>query len=495
MGYDGEQLYMLPRAARALETGYNVFTMDMVQGHYLGTRRASQEQRVFKYARKGYGIRILPSYLDALKTVDIEELPPRNWYSHQPKHLNIEKQVEKARDFFDRVFRTYLTWSRGGRNLQRTYVYRKTFTGTSKVIRTMEQKSCNVPIFTHALLDTVAQLLNEPLARSCLTGFELFYRHVGLFEAEAAGKCVIEPSVWASTTYEEVYYSSTYSDLPNYVWDETFRIKTFKKQLDRFNEDQTERTIRGWEISGGEIKEVGKEPLVRRIVHGTTVEEVFEQDLQMMVWMPEDFVVFAREMVAQVAKKCDMEPQNNFINEFWRLPNVKKKHSDRVLYEVKIDTMVMWQQVDRRLDEIFELIWSFMFSNDRMQMEEDARFCLLELQISRRALRSKAENEFLDFALWVARDPGPIAGEDYGGMSRGFWGHALYDAEDPYEGEYVDEDEDDEYDHFLESRMYDRWVGYMLGGGLMGFGGFKMGWDGNDDDDDEYGDDAHGEEH
>ncbi|KAG8774693.1 hypothetical protein FRC16_005019 [Serendipita sp. 398] len=240
---------------------------------------------------------------------------------------------------------------------------------------------------------------------------------------------------------------------------------------------------------------VGKEPLVRRIVHGTTVEEVFEQDLQMMVWMPEDFVVFAREMVAQVAKKCDMEPQNNFINEFWRLPNVKKKHSDRVLYEVKIDTMVMWQQVDRRLDEIFELIWSFMFSNDRMQMEEDARFCLLELQISRRALRSKAENEFLDFALWVARDPGPIAGEDYGGMSRGFWGHALYDAEDPYEGEYVDEDEDDEYDHFLESRMYDRWVGYMLGGGLMGFGGFKMGWDGNDDDDDEYGDDAHGEEH
>lgn len=60
MGFDGEKLWMLPRAARALESanstinqlyidiiiaGYNVFTMDMVQGHYLGTRRASQEQR------------------------------------------------------------------------------------------------------------------------------------------------------------------------------------------------------------------------------------------------------------------------------------------------------------------------------------------------------------------------------------------------------------------------------------------------------------------
>ncbi|KAG8834292.1 hypothetical protein FRC20_007488 [Serendipita sp. 405] len=106
MGYDGKQLYMLPRAARALETGYNIFTMDMVQGHYLGTRRASQEQRVFKYARKGYGIRILPSYLAALKTVDVNTLPPRDRHPHKPEHLDIENQVKKARDYFDRVFQT-----------------------------------------------------------------------------------------------------------------------------------------------------------------------------------------------------------------------------------------------------------------------------------------------------------------------------------------------------------------------------------------------------
>jgi hypothetical protein len=60
MGFDGENMFMLPRAARALESeytyyfvtleltyvaGYSVFTMDMIQGHYLGTRRATQEQR------------------------------------------------------------------------------------------------------------------------------------------------------------------------------------------------------------------------------------------------------------------------------------------------------------------------------------------------------------------------------------------------------------------------------------------------------------------
>jgi hypothetical protein len=64
MGFDGKNVYMLPRAARALESmflyhitlfllmriaGYNVFTMDMIQGHYLGTRRATQEQRYVVY--------------------------------------------------------------------------------------------------------------------------------------------------------------------------------------------------------------------------------------------------------------------------------------------------------------------------------------------------------------------------------------------------------------------------------------------------------------
>ncbi|KAJ6616500.1 hypothetical protein B0H10DRAFT_2037383 [Mycena sp. CBHHK59/15] len=52
MGWDGSELWMLPRAARALETGYNVFTMDLVLGHYLCARRESELKRVFKYADK-----------------------------------------------------------------------------------------------------------------------------------------------------------------------------------------------------------------------------------------------------------------------------------------------------------------------------------------------------------------------------------------------------------------------------------------------------------
>ncbi|KAJ7900892.1 hypothetical protein B0H13DRAFT_2336309 [Mycena leptocephala] len=35
MGWDGTNVWMLPRAARALETGSNVFTMSVIHGHYL----------------------------------------------------------------------------------------------------------------------------------------------------------------------------------------------------------------------------------------------------------------------------------------------------------------------------------------------------------------------------------------------------------------------------------------------------------------------------
>ena len=67
IGFDGKQVLMLPRCARAIETGYSVFTMDLVWGHYLGDRKATRETRVLKYADKGFGLRILPSYANSLE--------------------------------------------------------------------------------------------------------------------------------------------------------------------------------------------------------------------------------------------------------------------------------------------------------------------------------------------------------------------------------------------------------------------------------------------
>ena len=73
IGFDGTQAMMLPRCARAIETGYSIFTMDLVWGHYLGNRRATRESRVFKYADRGFGLRILPCYVQSLESFPIDE--------------------------------------------------------------------------------------------------------------------------------------------------------------------------------------------------------------------------------------------------------------------------------------------------------------------------------------------------------------------------------------------------------------------------------------
>jgi len=73
IGFDGSRVLMLPRFARAVETGYSVFTMDLIWGHHLGDRRATQEKRVFKYADRGFGLRILPSYAKSLEEDSLDK--------------------------------------------------------------------------------------------------------------------------------------------------------------------------------------------------------------------------------------------------------------------------------------------------------------------------------------------------------------------------------------------------------------------------------------
>jgi hypothetical protein len=62
-----------------------------------------------------------------------------------------------------------------------------------------------------------------------------------------------------------------------------------------------------------------------------------------------------------------------------------------------------------------------MHSNSIMSRPEEEKTMLLKRQLSRRALRRKPEDEYEDFAAWIQRDPGRIAGYEYGGLGQGFW--------------------------------------------------------------------------
>jgi hypothetical protein len=148
----------------------------------------------------------LKSYTDSLKKINRDELLPETGKQH-PGHmprvptppgdpLDMDAKVAKARDYFDRLFKVYMSWSDNGRNLRPHFIGNWTYSRRNEDPRPIPDK----PVFTHALLDTRDQKTSEPLRRSCLTGFELFYRHVALWEAEQDGKLRIRTDVWASTT-------------------------------------------------------------------------------------------------------------------------------------------------------------------------------------------------------------------------------------------------------------------------------------------------------
>lgn len=52
--------------------------MDLIFGHPLADRRATQEIRLFKYADRGFGLRILPSYVKSLEEDNLEKYFPNS---------------------------------------------------------------------------------------------------------------------------------------------------------------------------------------------------------------------------------------------------------------------------------------------------------------------------------------------------------------------------------------------------------------------------------
>ena len=85
--FDGEEVLMLPRCARAIETGYCVFVMDLIWGHPPSQRRPTRDWRIYGYADRGFGLRILPCYVKSLETMakqKIEELVSSDASSPKP---------------------------------------------------------------------------------------------------------------------------------------------------------------------------------------------------------------------------------------------------------------------------------------------------------------------------------------------------------------------------------------------------------------------------
>ncbi|KAJ6505774.1 hypothetical protein C8R47DRAFT_1315955 [Mycena vitilis] len=387
MGWDGSEVWMLPRAARALETGFNIFTMDLIQGHYLSERRATQEQRVFKYANKvpclltypkGYGIRILPSYIASL---------------------------EESKTKLDGISRDEVLFP-----LDMDMIATASRLWTKKVMNTVLEYNPK-KIVSHLDLENKHQLSAEPGGRSCLTGFTLFMRHVALWDMEQSGAVTINETDWASTDYGDAPESVlSYDDTPKYEWGPTFNIPDFTHALDTFNMRQIVEWLTESFMEDHDLEEDGDEfKAAKRITHGTTVAAILNRahDVVMPVLLPCNFAAFANKLVGEAQAAAGLKVSKI-------LTPAVKAHKHLVVSSESTDTTegiflwrigreLMWQQLNRKIDEVFEALYAFYRVNDRTMGEwQEAR---LMTQLSKRAIRSTVDDEFDAFARWVGRRP------------------------------------------------------------------------------------------
>ncbi|KAJ7205208.1 hypothetical protein GGX14DRAFT_645057 [Mycena pura] len=384
IGWDGSNVWMLPRAARALETGFNVFTMNLIQGHYLSERRATQEQRVFKYANRGYGIRILPSYVTSLveSQANIDSIAR----GERLVKLDMDTIAETARNF-----------------------------------------TKNAPCSSHKALDQGGdQVSTEPQGRSCLSGFSVFMRHVALWEMERRGEVKLRDQEWAATTYSDEFGNLSYDDTPRYAWDEHFNLKAFTSHIDRFNADQ----ITNWLDSSGRYDNDGQLGDVKvgysghsilpppglknaqRISYAPEAEGVLcaAKDVRMPVLLPANFAAFANDLVRKALADAGL-PVEPILAPVNAAPEARApadaQDATLRLFIWCIPTALLWQQLDRRIDEVAEALYAFYRIHDRFSRKGGDRMTQLRLvtQLSKRAITTEVEDEYAAFARWIGRKP------------------------------------------------------------------------------------------
>ncbi|KAJ7148260.1 hypothetical protein C8R46DRAFT_917089 [Mycena filopes] len=358
IGWDGSNVWMLPRAARALETGYNTFTMNLVQGHYLSERRASQPRRLFKYAARGYGIRFLPSYIDSLSrfSLSAEKMAP----------LDINELTKEAR-----------LWTRN------RYIFVSVELGLNRFLR-----SDLVPD---------GQSHSRPLS-----SFTSLMRHVEFWEM---GQCMMVVTYFHSMLI--FTYSITTSPNPSqYPWDEHFSPAGLKSHIVQSNiGDIDEWLAVDFEARLQLHGVVGGDALIgaQRLTSASNAKDLLrdDNDVRMPILLPVDFAVYVNELVGKAQTDISLPAATVLepVVETFDLSLKNDAGQREGLFWWTIGSQLMWQQLDRRIDEAFEVLYAFRRANK--DLEAAVQVERLKVELSSRAVSITPSNELDAFARWI----------------------------------------------------------------------------------------------
>ena len=114
-------------------------------------------------------------------------------------------------------------------------------------------------------------------------------------------------------------------------------------------------------------KELIQKVVVRRIICGSTLDEVLAKNLVISTWMPHHFVEYMSAVLKQVVKDHATLAHSDLVRAV--------EGENEILCHITLDTATMWQQVDRRVDEYvcpfanFHLVIANFVQTSRARLE------------------------------------------------------------------------------------------------------------------------------
>lgn len=183
------------------------------------------------------------------------------------------------------------------------------------------------------------------------------------------------------------------------------------------------------------------------------------------------FVTFANETIRAALAEHSLAdaPMEDTIKVLETIPGENRERSRVDVVKWRINSVLSWQQIDRRIDElvcyilfvlllacrypaliltlinynrVYEILWSFYRSHNEALLSAPDMTRKFFTEVSRRAIRPTPTDEYVAFGRWITRTP-PWIGYSCGGLGQGFFGWT--------DSEYEDEDEEESDGFFDEA--------------------------------------------
>ena len=397
IGFDGFRVFMLPRCARAIETGYSVFTMDLIWGCRLEGRQASSIRRLFDYAERGFGVRILPSYAqfledDTLQEINLEELhlndpysdagsgerdeeerqqithectqTARKTYSKEPGLKELKRVARLAESYVRHLYLRDQSWVSVAPLSEQTY---------SAHEQTGSQES-SVRVTRIDLFDLDGAFSRGGIELSDGQGFEVLMRYCEVWRLYAQGKANFD--IFAAATAPLYDHPNVDDYWPQYRWHENVNVQDFADNLWDYNAQVWENTKTAICLKLGiQPRDSGftnySTRRVRRVVYGPDLASVQGKQMTTPVvvpWLLEDYLLNSLPQQYRLPPHI-MDPNatkvlipvhdpTKYNPSITSIPSLRDTEAEggNLRYWV-ITNQSMWTNQHEVMDEFAELMW------------------------------------------------------------------------------------------------------------------------------------------